>query len=276
VARQNNEDASDVARTQFDSKAVPHNFLPHQLVLLDKHSFLHKKPKLAPKWSGPHKIIRLKGDANVEIQLRHNNRKTVVHANRLKLILLHSPTLRSTRIISPARNHLLNNLRKIMSTPGLRTTTITRNKFYCPASWRLPILHLPLQLINHRKQKFPLVDVLKIRQLLLLSRNQFYLTNVLAHTLGRIYTVHPRQNTHLHATGHVSAAACFARGEGLEVDNKTNEGITVNCVNADNSWTLVQRRKKKKVKRDSQEEKWNAQQRENFLRFGDIYKGGAL
>jgi hypothetical protein len=84
VARQNNEDASDVARTQFDSKAAPHKFLPHQLVPLDEHSFLHKNQKLAPKWSGPHKIIRLKGDANVEIQLRHNSRKTVVHANRLK------------------------------------------------------------------------------------------------------------------------------------------------------------------------------------------------
>jgi hypothetical protein len=59
----------------------------------------------------------------------------------------------------------------------------------------------------------------------------------------------------------------------LEVDNETNEGITVNYVDADNSWTLVQRRKKRKVKRDSQEEKWNAQQRENFLCFGDIYKG---
>jgi hypothetical protein len=84
VARQNNEDASDMARTHFDSKAAPHKFLPDQLVLLDEHSFLHKNQKLAPKWSGPHKIIRLKGDANVEIQLRHNNRKTVVHANRLK------------------------------------------------------------------------------------------------------------------------------------------------------------------------------------------------
>jgi hypothetical protein len=51
------------------------------------------------------------------------------------------------------------------------------------------------------------------------------------------------------------------------------EGITVNYVDADNSWTLVQRRKKKKTKRDSQEEKWNAQQRENFLHFGDIYRG---
>jgi len=35
----------------------------------------------------------------------------------------------------------------------------------------------------------------------------------------------------------------------------------------------VQRRKKKKVKKDNQEEKWNAQQKENFLRFGDIYRG---
>jgi hypothetical protein len=62
-------------------------------------------------------------------------------------------------------------------------------------------------------------------------------------------------------------------GEGLEVDTEMNEGITVNYVDADNSWTLVQKRKKRKVKKDSQEEKWNAQQRENFLRFGDIYKG---
>jgi hypothetical protein len=73
-----------VARTQYDLKAAPHTFLPQQLVLLDEHSFLHKNQKLAPKWSGPHKIIRLKGDANIEIQLRHNNRKTVVHTNRLK------------------------------------------------------------------------------------------------------------------------------------------------------------------------------------------------
>jgi hypothetical protein len=35
----------------------------------------------------------------------------------------------------------------------------------------------------------------------------------------------------------------------------------------------VQRCKKKKVKKDNQEEKWNAQQKENFLCFGDIYRG---
>jgi hypothetical protein len=46
-------------------------------------------------------------------------------------------------------------------------------------------------------------------------------------------------------------------GEGLEVDrneNEMNEGITVNYIEGDNSWTLVQRFKKKKVKKDKQEE----------------------
>jgi len=84
IARQNNKDASDIARQKFDARAAPHKFLPQQLVLLDEHSFLHKNEKLAPKWSGPHKIVRLKGDANVEIHVKHNNHKTVVHANRLK------------------------------------------------------------------------------------------------------------------------------------------------------------------------------------------------
>jgi hypothetical protein len=42
-------------------------------------------------------------------------------------------------------------------------------------------------------------------------------------------------------------------GEGLEVDNEMNEGITVNYVDVDNSWTLVQKCKKKKLKKDSQE-----------------------
>jgi hypothetical protein len=84
VARQNNEDSNDQAKIQFDAKAAPHKFLPNQLVVLDEHSFLGKNQKLATKWSGPHKIIRLKGDSNLEIQLKYNNRKTVVHSNQLK------------------------------------------------------------------------------------------------------------------------------------------------------------------------------------------------
>jgi hypothetical protein len=51
---------------------------------MDEHNFLHKNQKLAPKWSGPHKVVWLKGKANAEIMLRHNNKKIVVHCNRLK------------------------------------------------------------------------------------------------------------------------------------------------------------------------------------------------
>ena len=59
--------ASEEAERQFNKKAEPHAFLPDQLVLLDEHSFLAKNQKLAPKWSGPHKILRLKGECNVEL-----------------------------------------------------------------------------------------------------------------------------------------------------------------------------------------------------------------
>ncbi len=76
--------ASDEAERQFNKKAEPHSFLPEQLVLLEEHSFLAKNQKLAPKWLGPHKILRLKGDCNVELLLRHNNEKLITHVNRLK------------------------------------------------------------------------------------------------------------------------------------------------------------------------------------------------
>ncbi len=65
MARQNNEDAFNAARQLFNSAAQPNTFSPQQLVLLDEHSFLGKNQKLAPKWSWPHKIFRLKGDCNI-------------------------------------------------------------------------------------------------------------------------------------------------------------------------------------------------------------------
>jgi hypothetical protein len=89
--------ASDEAERQFNKKAEPHAFLPDQLVLLDEHSFLAKNQKLAPKWSGPHKILRLKGECNVELLLRHNNKKLITHVNQLKPYFVQKPT----PVISP-------------------------------------------------------------------------------------------------------------------------------------------------------------------------------
>ncbi len=64
--------------------------------------------------------------------------------------------------------------------------------------------------------------------------------------------------------------------EGLEyeeIENEVNDGETVNFINRDESWTLVQRCKKKKVKRDDKNEKWNKQQKENFQQFVNMYQG---
>jgi hypothetical protein len=51
--------------------------------LLDEHYFLNKNQKIAPKYSGPHLITKLKGDCNVELLL-NNGKYTIVHVNRLK------------------------------------------------------------------------------------------------------------------------------------------------------------------------------------------------
>ena len=83
VARLNNEDATQSAQRQYDAKAEPHNYQIGQLVLLSENYFINKNVKLAPKWTGPHRIISLKGPCNAELKLA-NNRKLIVHVNRLK------------------------------------------------------------------------------------------------------------------------------------------------------------------------------------------------
>jgi hypothetical protein len=48
---------------------------------------LHKTTKLAPKWSGPHRIIRLKGPVNVEL-LTIKGKHLLIHVNRIKPYLV--------------------------------------------------------------------------------------------------------------------------------------------------------------------------------------------
>ncbi len=65
-------------------------------------------------------------------------------------------------------------------------------------------------------------------------------------------------------------------GEGLEeeeIGNSSTQSVTVNFVTGEDSWTLVQRRKKNKKDKNNKNEKWNAQQKRNFVRYGDIYQG---
>jgi hypothetical protein len=81
------------------------------------NSFLHKNQKMAPKWSGHHKILQIKGDINVEIQLKHNNRKTVIHANRLKPYFVASKNLAVCPDFLCFALHCLCNHFLMMSTP---------------------------------------------------------------------------------------------------------------------------------------------------------------
>ena len=84
LARFHNEQATDKAEEYFDQKAKPHSYQVGQLVLLAETNFLHRNAKLAPKWTGPHEILRLKGDSNVELKISTSGRKLIVHTNRLK------------------------------------------------------------------------------------------------------------------------------------------------------------------------------------------------
>ena len=85
MARFNNEEATNQTQDYHDRKASAHEFKVGQLVLLNETYFLHKNAKLAPKWSGPHRITNLKGPNNAEILLCHNNKKLLVHTDRLKV-----------------------------------------------------------------------------------------------------------------------------------------------------------------------------------------------
>ena len=74
---------------------MPHNFVVGRLVLLDEKSFLHKNTKLVPNWSGPHRIVRLKHDNNVELKLK-TGQNLVTHASRLKPYFVPLPLETST------------------------------------------------------------------------------------------------------------------------------------------------------------------------------------
>ncbi len=83
LAVQNNLLATDKQKEYFDKQASHHTFHEGQFVLLNEFNFLNKNRKLAPKYSGPFKILHVKGPHNVELLLT-NGRKIVVNVTRVK------------------------------------------------------------------------------------------------------------------------------------------------------------------------------------------------
>jgi hypothetical protein len=80
---ENNLLATDKQKEYFDKQASHHTFHEGQFVLLNEFNFLNKNRKLAPRYSGPFKILRVKGPHNVELLL-NNGRKIVVNVARVK------------------------------------------------------------------------------------------------------------------------------------------------------------------------------------------------
>ena len=78
-----NQDATASAREYHDRKAEPHHYHRDQLVLLQDPYYLNRNAKMAPKWTGPHRIEQLKGDCDVSLKLA-SGRKLTAHVDRLK------------------------------------------------------------------------------------------------------------------------------------------------------------------------------------------------
>ena len=83
LAVQHNLEATDTQKTYFDRSATHHEYQVGQFVLMEDFNFLNKNRKLAPRFSGPFRILRVKGSHNLELLLT-NGRKIVVNVARVK------------------------------------------------------------------------------------------------------------------------------------------------------------------------------------------------
>ena len=99
IAQRDNQDATLRAPQDHDRKAQPHSFVRDQLVLLEDNYFASRNAKLAPKFTGPHRIIELKGESDVVIKMGTSGRKLTVHVNRLKPY--HVPNLEEAPVTPP-------------------------------------------------------------------------------------------------------------------------------------------------------------------------------
>jgi hypothetical protein len=74
MATEKNLDATNIQKAYFDKSATHHDYHEGQFVLMEDFNFLNKNRKLAPRFSGPFRILRVKGPHSVELLLT-NGRK---------------------------------------------------------------------------------------------------------------------------------------------------------------------------------------------------------
>jgi hypothetical protein len=83
LATEHNLVATDEQKRYFDKSATHHNYHEGQFVLMEDFNFLNKHRKLAPCFSGPFRILCVKGPHNVELLLT-NGRKIIVNVAQVK------------------------------------------------------------------------------------------------------------------------------------------------------------------------------------------------
>jgi hypothetical protein len=83
LAVHHNLEATEVQKSYFDKSATHHEYQVGQFVLMEDFNFLNKNRKLAPHFSGPFRILRVKGSHNLKLLLT-NGRKIVVNVARVK------------------------------------------------------------------------------------------------------------------------------------------------------------------------------------------------
>ena len=83
IARHANKEATFKAQKDYDQKAEPQNSLRYQLILLEDFYLAGRNSNNSPRFTGPHRILELKGESDVAIKMLNSDRKTTVHVNHL-------------------------------------------------------------------------------------------------------------------------------------------------------------------------------------------------
>jgi hypothetical protein len=292
--------ASDEAERQFNKRAETHAFLPDQLVLLDEHSFLAKNQKLAPKWSGPHKILRLKGECNVELLLRHNNKKLITHVNQLKPYFVQKPAAVSSPDFFPAEKPATPQPMTAQQQAGeeifvddeffpyervVTSTDPSNFRAACPTQQRPHCCTFsssssaygdspevsasdPSPAVQPTYAQITTCPHQRLSSFSSTSlQHSLPSDSIAACTRSRSHLSMPERPKIYMPQISFEPFPVLKEGEGLE----ENENLAISIVDGHNSWTVVQRKEKNKKKKDNLCEKWTKQQRENFEHFGDIW-----
>ena len=273
VARRNNQDAQDDYKEDHDRKVKVHNFQLNQLVLLDEHSFLHKNQKLAPKWSGPHRITKIKSHANMELLLK-NGKTLLVHAHRLKPYFV--PSNQKVEFEEPNRMNKIPNVEI--------PTIVNENEREFPNSSNddnIPGDNPPTGQFPHplptTKSPAHLHPFLEVQDEMFSDKEldeedkplaQLRRERKLQNKLAQQKQVQLSSKQKILMPSFALLQPTISKNPGGIDDRKTEIVQLIEPIEEreEEEWTVVKRKKEKK------EKQWSTQQEQNFVDTGDIFK----